>query len=152
MFYVASLVLGIPSALLFVVSTWGSVQLHFSASPKATSGPPTGNSIIDGLTAGATLLAQGFSFAGNAAGWVLTGAAVASFVLTADAAILFMTSRGLNALSAWARVLGIVLALAPLLSSILLVTSLGRPLPIALGAGGALLAGYTIWVLGWRFA
>jgi hypothetical protein len=151
MFLVVSLLMGIPSALLFVFSAWGSIDLHFSAPPQPGPEAPIGHPIFDALTACARFIAKAFSFLGNAAEWALTALAVASLVLTALAVLLFLISRGLHAARTWARIVGIAVALAPLVTSLLIMTSFRRPLPLVLGAGGALLSGYTIWVLAWRF-
>jgi len=152
MFQGVALVLGIPSLILFAYLAWGAIQLHMVAPPKAISQSPVGNPIIDLLTAAAALFVKSVSLVGSAAEWAIRIAAVALFLLTAVAAVLFAIARGLHAGRAWARILGIVVALAPLMSSILIVTSFRRPLPMAIGTAGAILAGYAIWVLGWRFA
>jgi uncharacterized membrane protein (UPF0136 family) len=89
---------------------------------------------------------------GLATEWATAGIAAASLVLSVLAAVLFLVARGLQTGRGWARVLGMVAALAALLSSMAMLRSLRRPVPIILGAVGVLLAGYTIWVLGWRFA
>ena len=151
-FHIASLLLGIPSVVLFVYVAWGLVQVHFLRPPRVTPGSPTGNPIIDGLTAVAMFFAKGFSLFSSAMEWAMTAAVVVLFILSVFAAVLFVIGRGLHSGRAWARVSGVIVAFAPLLASILIMTSIRRPLPMAFGAIGTVLAGYAIWVLGWRFA
>jgi hypothetical protein len=150
-FLVISLLLGIPSVIVFVCSAWGSIELHVATSPKATPSSATGNLIVDGLVAGASLVGKAFSLANSTAEWLMRASAFVSLSLTVVAAVLFVIARGLHASRSWARILGILVALAPLMISVLTMASFRRPVPIALGAGGALLAGYAVWVLGWRF-
>lgn len=97
-------------------------------------------------------MGKAFSLANAAAEWVTWVLTIVSLCLTVVAAILFAISRGLHASRTWARILGILSAFAPLMISILIMTSFRKPVPMALGAAGALLAGYAIWVLAWRFA
>src|ERR1700688_601838 len=105
------MVLGIPSGILFLLTTWDAVRLHMLTPAKDSPSSPTGNLLIDGLVAGASLAGKALSLAGVAAEWVLRGVAVAAFLIASVAAILFVIGRGLHAGRAWARVLGILVAL-----------------------------------------
>src|ERR1700729_1514698 len=96
-FLAISLVLGIPSTIIFLYSAWGSVQLYVLTPPRATPSSPTGNAIVDGLVAGALLVGKVFSLANGAAEWVIRVCAVVSLCLTLIAAILFAIARGLHA-------------------------------------------------------
>ena len=151
MFFAGSLFIGIPSALLFVYIGWGWLELHLLKPPDTSASPHTGNLIIDGLATGAALFGKSLSLMNIAAEWVMGLVAAAAFILSMLAAVLFAVSRGLHAGRTWARMLGILMASAPFLISLVMLASFRRPAPMALGTAGMLLAGYAIWALGWRF-
>jgi hypothetical protein len=146
-----SMVLGIPSGIVFLFTAWDAVRIHMLMPAKSSPSSPTGNLIVDGLVAGASLIGKAFWFAGAVGEWVLRAVALAAFLIAAVAAVLFVIGRGLHAGRTWARVLGILVALGPLFCSYLVMTSSRRPLPMSLGAMGMAAAGYVVWVLGWRF-
>ena len=149
-FHAASLVLGIPSSIAFVFLVWESVRLHFGPSGTATGA--TGNQLIDLFVQGFRLFGKLFAFLGGAAKWAFTLLAVASLVIIVAAVILFFIARGLHAGRAWARIFGILLALAALLVALVVLAALRRPVPIALSTTAAAASVWVIWVLGWRFA
>jgi uncharacterized membrane protein YhdT len=151
MFLAVSLLLGIPAAFVFVCSACGWMGVYFLTPSKATPSTPTGNAIIDGLVWGTSVVAKAISLANRGAEWVMGVAAVISLGITVVAAVLFAIARGLHGNRTWARISGIMTLLTPLLLCVLILTSSRRPLPMALGACGVLLAGYGIWALAWRF-
>jgi hypothetical protein len=146
----ASLTLGIPSFIGFVFLAWESARLHMIKVP-AESGR-SGNQLIDLLVAGVQTFGKVFGLLGEAAQWFLTLLAGVSLLSTLFAVMLFFTARGLQSGRAWARALGILLALLPFLISLLMVLSTRRFMPMTFGMLIAAASGYVLWALCLRFA
>jgi hypothetical protein len=148
-FHAVSLVLGIPSLLACMFFTWESVRFHLLPNPSESG--PSGDQLIDLFVSGFRLFGKILALFGGAVQWALLALAVASFLSSLFALILFFTARGIEAGRPWARILGILLALVPLFCSLAALTALDRSLPWALAAITAVASVYVIWTLGWRF-
>ncbi len=151
-FYAASAVLGIPSAIAFVFFAWGLIQMHYLDPGPISPSSPTGNQLIDGLVAGGSIIGKAFAFAGGAMSWAMTIFTIGASIILVIAAVLLLIARGLNAGRQWARVLGIVITLIPLCGSLITLTSFQKPVPIVLGTILMAASAYIIFALGWRFA
>ena len=87
-----------------------------SAQPSATgAGGASGNLLIDLLVGGARIFGKALSVLGELGKWALVILAAACFLLVLISVVLFFTARGIHAGRAWARILGILLAVGALL-------------------------------------
>jgi hypothetical protein len=144
-------VIGIPALIAFVFLTWQSVRFHMlEPAPGATGA--TGNQLIDLFVLGARWFGKIFEIFGGAVKWAMTVLAIGAFVVLVIAAVAFFTAKGLYAGRGWARVMGLLIAIVPLLVSMMMIASVRRPLPVAAAMVTAAASGYVIWTLGWRFS
>jgi len=149
-FHAASLAIGIPASLAFLLLGFETIRLHLSA-PVTTETGKSGNQLIDLFVSGFAIFGKLLGLFSGVAKWLILVLAAASFVAVVFAVTLYFTARGLNAGRMWARVLGVVLAVAPLLLSLGTVLSTRRTLPFAIAGLTAAASAYTIYTLCWRF-
>lgn len=149
-FHAAALAIGIPSGLAFLLLGFEALRLQMS-SPGATSSGKSGNQLIDLFVSGFTIFGKLLGLFTGVAKWLILLLTAVSLIAVVFAVALFLTARGLNAGRMWARVLGVALAIAPLLLSLGAVLSTRRTLPFAIAASTAAASGYTIYILCWRF-
>jgi len=112
----------------------------------------SGNQLMDLIIWGFRLFGKLFEALGDAAKWVMTMLAVASFLAIGVSVVFYYTARGLHAGRSWARVVGILLAILPLLISLLAVASSHRSMATLFFAMIGAACVFVIWTLGWRFA
>lgn len=149
-FHAASLALGIPSSIAFVFLAWESARLRFMTPDVAGTGT-SGDQLIDLLAAGFRLFGKMLALFAGAVHWVIVVLAVGSMLCIALAVVLFFTARGLHAGRHWARILGIFVAILPLLLSFAAISALQRPVPLIVSTMIAAASVYVIWTLGFRF-
>ena len=135
--------------MAFLFLAWESVRLHLGASPAKAGA--TGDQLIDLLVSSFHLFGRVLTLFAGAAKWAILVVALASFFCVAAAVLLFLTARGIQAGRPWARVLGIVLTLVPLVVSLAVVATLHRTLWVILSTIVAALSVYVIWTLALRF-
>jgi len=141
---------GFPASLALVFFTIQVVFLQLNPAPGSSGA--TGNQLIDLGMAVARGIGKVLSFFGEAAKWLFVVLAVVALVCLVFSVLLFYTSRGLQAGRNWSRIAGIVLAVAPLLLSLLAILSTRRGMPFLLSTLMAAGSGYVIWALGWHYS
>ncbi len=147
-FQVGSFVIGIPSLLFGMFMTWTAIQTQSKPQPESA---PSGNQAIDLAISGVEWIGKGLSALGDIAHWVSILLAVLAFALVIYAVVLFFIARGIRHNRVAARVLGILLALPPLLSSLTTIASIREPVPLLISSLTVGVAGYVVWALGWKF-
>ena len=153
-FRTVGFLLGVPSLLVCLWLTALKVQLFLVKPDKSQTGSDAINIGRDGIvgiiTAGATVLAKGFEFMGDVAGWIAGVVDVAAFLLTLAGVFLFFTGRGLALHATWARIVAGFVASVFLIVSYFTMTALQRGaavfalIPIGISI-------YMLWVLIRRF-
>ena len=120
--------------------------------PPARAAGKSGNELIDLLVGGARLFGKFFELFAGAAKWAFTVLAILLFIVALFAGALFLTSRGIAAGRSWARSLGILLALAPLLMSLSFAMTVRTAGPVLIAGAVAAVSFYVVWALSMRFA
>jgi hypothetical protein len=149
-FHAASLAIGIPSGLAFLVLGVETIRLQLGTPANPGQGK-SGNQMIDLFVAGFSVFGKLLNLFSGVAKWLIALLTAVAFVALVFAATLFFTARGLNAGRTWARVFGVALAVAPLLLSVGTLLSTRRTLPFTLAGMTAAASAYTIYTLCWRF-
>lgn len=153
LFQLSAWLLGLPSAAVFVFFGFAAARLHlWPASTSAQGQNAMGNDLVALLVSGARIFGRLFEMFSGAAKWAFTALAVAALAIVSAALILFVTARGIEAGRGWARAVGIVCALGPLLISVLSLLAGPRPLAATLCLATVCVSIYVIWALLARFA
>ena len=147
-FQIASFVIGMPSLGMGIFLSWMLTQAPPSPRPGAG---PSGNQAVDLFVDAFRVAGSFLSFLGGLFEWFAILLIVIACLLVAYALVLFFVSRGIRAGRTFARIVGMLLALPPLLSSATTLVNLREPLPMLISLIVVGIAGYVVWGLGWKF-
>ncbi len=152
-FRVLSLLFGVPSFVV-LLDLFVNLFVLKTPMPQPDNSPPLDvqkYGIVALLDYGARGIGAMFGAFTALAVWVAQLLAALLFFVVLFAVLLFFVGRGIAHHAMWARVMGILISAALLLACIGLLSVTDRMATMTVCVG-IVVALYTIWVLGWRYA